>query len=68
MALDLFLGIRKRNWARDPAHLLTVPVPSVKMKDPVRETVRQAKEIDSKVKVRTAAGRGATVSTRFKWE
>ncbi len=68
MAFDLFLGLRKRNWAREPNRLLTVPVPSVAaIEKPGERALREAKAFDSQVKVRPAAGRGAVISTRWKW-
>jgi hypothetical protein len=67
MALDLFLGIRKRNWAREPSRLLTVPVPGVSLEKPAELALRQAKALDSRLKVRPAAGRGAVLTSKWKW-
>jgi hypothetical protein len=66
MALDLFFGLRKRNWARDPDRLLAAPVPSVVVESPAAKALREAKELDSKFKVRPS-GRGAMVTTKLKW-
>jgi hypothetical protein len=67
MSLDLFLGLRKRNWAREPRTLLTVPVPGVNLEKPAELALRKARELDSKLKVRPAAGRGAVLTTKWKW-
>lgn len=66
MALDLFRGLTKRNWAREPDRLLTVPAPSVAVEQPAAQALRRARELDSRVKVRPAAG-GATLTAKVKW-
>lgn len=66
MALDLFKGLIKRNWARDPSRLLTVPVPSVRVEKPGVVALREAKKLDSRVRIRPSGG-GAVLSTRWKW-
>jgi hypothetical protein len=66
MAFDLFKGLTKRNWAREPNRLLTVPVPSVTLDKPGERLLRDARELDSKVRVRPTGG-GAVVSTKWKW-
>jgi hypothetical protein len=67
MAFDLFKGITKRNWARSPNQLLTIPIPSVTIEKPGEKALKEAKDLDSRVKVRPAAGRGAVISTKWKW-
>jgi hypothetical protein len=67
MALDLLFGPRKRNWARAPSQLLTAAVPGVVIEQPGEKALREAKELDSLVKVRPAAGRGAVVTAKLKW-
>lgn len=66
MALDLFLGLRRRNWARDPSQLLAAPVPSVRVEKPHERVIREAKALDSRVRLRPSGG-GAVASTRWKW-
>jgi hypothetical protein len=67
VALDLFLGLRKRNWAREPSRLLATPAPGATVETPAEAALRQAKAIDSRIKVRPAAGRGAVLTTKWKW-
>jgi hypothetical protein len=67
VALDLFKGITKRNWAREPDRLLTVPAPSAAVETPAEAALRRARELDSKLRVRPAAGRGAVLTTKWKW-
>jgi hypothetical protein len=66
VALDLFKGITKRNWAREPDRLLTAPVPSVRVARPVEVALREARKLDSRVRVRPSGG-GAVLSTKWKW-
>jgi hypothetical protein len=66
MAFDLLFGPRKRWWAREPDKLLEAPAVTTHEK-PGERALREARELDSRVKVRPAAGRGAVVSARVKW-
>jgi hypothetical protein len=66
MAFDLLLGPKKRWWARDPDRLLTVPAPGAAPEKPGEQAFKQAKALDSKIKVRPTGG-GAVLSTRLKW-
>jgi hypothetical protein len=40
MSFDLFKGLTKRNWAREPNQLLTIPVPSVALDKPGERLLR----------------------------
>jgi len=67
MSHDLLFGPGKRWWAREPNRLLEAPTPTLAMPEKSGErALREAKELDSKVKVRPA-GRGAVVSAKVKW-
>jgi hypothetical protein len=66
MSLDLLLGPRKRWWARDPDRLLAAPAPGASPEKPGERALREARALDSKVRVRPAGG-GAVLSTRVKW-
>jgi hypothetical protein len=66
VALDLLFGPRKRWWARDPDPLTAAPAPGAAPEKPGERALREARALDSKVKVRPTGG-GAVLSTRVKW-
>lgn len=67
MAIDLFLGKTKRDWARArDLQLTSAPTPSAAPRKPYQEIVAEAKSADSSLRVRPS-GRGALVTKIFKW-
>jgi hypothetical protein len=67
MAYDLLFGPTKRRWARDPNQLLTLSTPGAAPEKPGEKVLKKAKELDSRVRVRPAAGKGAVVTAKLKW-
>ena len=67
MAVDLFLGKTRRDWARARDHQLTsAPSPGAAPAKPYQELVSEAKALDRSLRVRPS-GRGAVVTKIFKW-
>jgi hypothetical protein len=67
MAIDLFLGTTKRDWARArDLQLTTAPSPGAAPRKPYQELVSDAKSFDRSLRVRPS-GRGAVVTKIIKW-
>lgn len=67
MAVDLFLGKTKRDWARArDLQLTSTPSPGVAPRKPYQEFASEVKSLDRSLRVRPS-GRGAVVTKIFKW-
>lgn len=67
MAIDLFLGKTRRDWARArDLQLTSAPSPGAAPRKPYQVLVSEAKSLDRSLRVRPS-GRGALVTKIFKW-